>query len=103
MGRAASAYGATFRSPCGWPRGVDVRGRFLRCAASTIRSGCGQLSCGQSGAGGGGIGLTEAVMQLQHEAGDRQVPNARTALVTGFGMVGYVKGLCQAAVILATD
>jgi hypothetical protein len=68
-----------------------------------VNTGGGQLSCGQSGAGGGGIGLTEAVMQLQHEAGDRQVANARTALVTGFGMVGYVKGLCQSAVILATE
>jgi acetyl-CoA acetyltransferase len=68
-----------------------------------VNTGGGQLSCGQSGAGGGGIGLTEAVMQLQHDAGDRQVANAHTALVTGFGMVGYVKGLCQAAVILATE
>jgi acetyl-CoA acetyltransferase len=66
-----------------------------------INTGGGQLSCGQSGAGGGGIGLTEAVMQLQREAGDRQVANPRTALVSGFGMVGYVKGLCQSAVILA--
>jgi acetyl-CoA acetyltransferase len=68
-----------------------------------INTGGGQLSCGQSGAGGGGIGLTEAVMQLQDEAGERQVHGARTALVSGFGMVGFVKGLCQAAVILATN
>jgi acetyl-CoA acetyltransferase len=68
-----------------------------------INTGGGQLSCGQSGAGGGAIGLTEAVMQLQGEAGERQVPNARTALVSGFGMVGYVKGLCQSAVILAAE
>jgi acetyl-CoA acetyltransferase len=68
-----------------------------------INTGGGQLSCGQSGAGGGGIGLTEAVIQLQREAGDRQVPGARTALVSGFGMVGYVKGLCQSAVILAAE
>jgi acetyl-CoA acetyltransferase len=66
-----------------------------------INTGGGQLSCGQSGAGGGAIGVTEAVMQLQSEAGDRQVPDARTALVSGFGMVGFTKGLCQAAVLLA--
>lgn len=68
-----------------------------------INTGGGQLSCGQSGAGGGGIGLTEAVMQLQGEAGDRQVAGAKTALVSGFGMVGFVKGLCQATVTLTTN
>lgn len=68
-----------------------------------INTGGGQLSCGQCGAGGGAIGLTEAVTQLQHEAGDRQLAGAATALVTGFGMVGYVKGLCQAAVVLSNE
>lgn len=68
-----------------------------------INTGGGQLSCGQSGMGGGAIGLTEAVLQLQHEAGERQVPDARTALVSGFGMVGYGRGLCQSAVLLTRD
>jgi acetyl-CoA acetyltransferase len=68
-----------------------------------INTGGGQLSCGQSGAGGGGIQLTEAMIQLQGEGGRRQVPGAKTALVSVFGMVGFVKGLCQAAVILTTD
>jgi acetyl-CoA acetyltransferase len=68
-----------------------------------INTGGGQLSCGQTGAGGGAIGLTEAVMQLQGEAGGRQVRDAKTALVTGFGMVGFVKGLCQSAVILTNQ
>lgn len=84
-------------------------GRFVAQTDISLRgelplnTGGGQLSCGQSGAGGGAIGLTEAVMQLQGEAGDRQLARARTALVSGFGMVGFVKGLCQAAVILAAD
>ena len=60
-----------------------------------LNTGGGQLSCGQSGAGGGRSGLTEAVMQLQGEAGDRQLARARTALVSGFGMVGFVKGLAR--------
>jgi acetyl-CoA acetyltransferase len=68
-----------------------------------INTGGGQLSCGQSGAGGGGIGLTEAVMQLQGEAGERQVEDPRHAVVSGFGMVGFVKGLCGSSVILTTD
>jgi acetyl-CoA acetyltransferase len=68
-----------------------------------INTGGGQLSCGQSGAGGGGIGLTEAVIQLQGEAGARQVADAQTGLVSGFGMVGFVKGLCGAAVTLTTN
>jgi acetyl-CoA acetyltransferase len=68
-----------------------------------LNTGGGQLSCGQCGAGGGALGLTEAVTQLQHKAGDRQIPRAATALVTGFGMVGYVKGLCQAAVVLSNE
>jgi len=67
-----------------------------------INTGGGQLSCGQSGAGGGAIGLTEAVLQLQGEAGDHQVKGAQTALISGFGMVGFVKGLCQSAVIVTT-
>lgn len=84
-------------------------GRFVeatdisRTGTLPVNTGGGQLSCGQSGAGGGAIGLTEAVMQLQGEAGERQLERARTALVSGFGMVGFVKGLCQSAVILATE
>ena len=65
-----------------------------------INTGGGQLSCGQSGAGGGMIGAVEAIQQLQHEAGDRQVANARRALVSGFGLVSYGKGLSTAGMII---
>lgn len=81
-------------------------GRFLEDADISIRgnlpvnTGGGQLSCGQAGAGGGMIGVVEAVRQLQHEAGDRQVADARTGLVSGFGLVSFGKGLCTAGAIL---
>jgi acetyl-CoA acetyltransferase len=60
----------------------------------------GQLSAGQAGAAAGMHGLTEAVRQLQHTAGERQVPNARLAAVSGYGMVQYRYGMCANAVII---
>jgi acetyl-CoA acetyltransferase len=68
-----------------------------------INTGGGQLSCGQAGASGGAIHVVEAVQQLQHEAGERQIGDATTALVSGFGLVSYGKGLCTAGAILSTD
>ena len=67
-----------------------------------LNTGGGQLSCGQAGAAGGLIGLTEAVRQLTGCAGDREVPDARRGLVSGFGMVNYDRGLCSGAAVLAS-
>ncbi|PQO23346.1 acetyl-CoA acetyltransferase [Rhodobacteraceae bacterium WD3A24] len=60
----------------------------------------GQLSAGQAGAGGGFIGLVEALRQVTGRAGPTQVAGARRALVSGFGMINYDRGLCSGAVIL---
>lgn len=67
-----------------------------------LNTGGGQLSCGQAGASGGMIGLFEAVIQLTHKAGARQVSGAQLGLVSGFGMVGYGRGLSSAAVVLSS-
>jgi len=80
--------------------------RFVRRHDFTIEgdfphnTGGGQLSVGQAGAAGGYLGLVEAMRQLLGEAEGRQVANARHALVSGFGMINYDRGLCSAAAVL---
>jgi acetyl-CoA acetyltransferase len=61
----------------------------------------GQLSAGQAGAGGGYLGLVEALRQLTDEAGETAVSDARIGLVSGFGMINYDRGLASSAVLLA--
>ncbi len=61
----------------------------------------GQLSAGQAGAAGGYIGMTEGLRQVLGSAGPTQVASARTALVSGFGMINYDRGLSSGATILA--
>ncbi|MGJ8544197.1 MAG: thiolase family protein [Sulfitobacter sp.] len=60
----------------------------------------GQLSAGQAGAAGGYLGLVEALRQVTGQAGPTQVPNAARAMVSGFGMINYDRGVCSAAAIL---
>jgi len=42
----------------------------------------------------------EAMRQVLNQAEGRQVPDARGALVSGFGMINYDRGLCSAAAVL---
>ena len=60
----------------------------------------GQLSVGQAGIAGGYLGLVEAIRQLTDGALGHAVANARLALVSGFGMINFDRGLCSAAAIL---
>ena len=61
----------------------------------------GMMSAGQPGGPAGGLnGISEAVLQLQYRAGERQVKNARRAVVTGYGMTLYRYGGTAAAAVL---
>lgn len=82
-------------------------GRYVREHALTFDSdgpahntSGGQLSVGQAGAAGGFLGIVEAARQLNQAAGRNQVRDPQTALVTGFGMINYDRGLCSAAAIM---
>jgi acetyl-CoA acetyltransferase len=61
----------------------------------------GQLSVGQAGVAGGTLGLVEAIRQVTGQAIGAQVENARHALVSGYGMINFDRGLCSGAAILA--
>ncbi|RTL71698.1 MAG: thiolase family protein [Hyphomicrobiales bacterium] len=60
----------------------------------------GQLSVGQAGCAGGYLGLVEAIRQLTGQALGGQVKDARTGLVSGFGMITYDRGLASCAALL---
>jgi len=61
----------------------------------------GQLSVGQAGAAGGFLGMVEAIRQLTGQAEGRQVRDAKLALVSGFGMINFDRGLGSGAAILS--
>ena len=61
----------------------------------------GQLSQGQAGAAGGHLGITEALRQVTGAVLGARVQDAETALVSGFGMMVYDRGLCSGAAIMA--
>jgi acetyl-CoA acetyltransferase len=61
----------------------------------------GQLSAGQAGAAGGFIGLVEAIRQVTGSAGPTQVRDATTAMVSGFGMINFDRGVCSNAAIIS--
>jgi acetyl-CoA acetyltransferase len=60
-------------------------GEFKRGGRLPINTHGGLLSHGYPGRAAGIGNLIEAVVQLRHEAGDRQIPNARMTLTHGMG------------------
>ena len=60
----------------------------------------GQLSCGQAGAAGGFLPVVEALRQVTGQPLGEQVPDARLALASGYGMVNFDRCLASGAVIL---
>ncbi len=88
----------------GFIRGNDLAGFARREIAERrfpLNTWGGMLSAGQPGGPAGGLnGISEAVLQLQHRAAERQIPNARLAAVTGYGMTMYRYGGTAAAAIL---
>ena len=87
---------------CGHGEGAEfVRAHELTAEGSfPHNTSGGQLSVGQAGAAGGHLGLVEAVRQVTGRAIGREVANARRALVSGFGMVNFDRGVCTSAAIL---
>jgi len=74
---------------------------FLRNGKEvSLNSSGGQLSSGQAGFAGGFMGVVEAVRQLTDTALGNQLQSVDRALVSGFGMINYDKGLCTTAAIL---
>lgn len=87
---------------CAKGAGADfLRDKDLTVTGDFPHNTCGgQLSAGQAGAAGGFIGLVEALRQVTATAGPTQVTGAARALVSGFGMINYDRGVCSAAAII---
>lgn len=87
---------------CGKGEGAEfIRSHtFTTDGSFPLNTSGGQLSVGQAGAAGGWLGMTDAIRQITGTALGAQVANARHALVSGFGMMIYDRGLCSGAAIL---
>lgn len=77
-----------------------LRARDLTVEGDLPHNTCGgQLSCGQAGAAGGFLPVVEALRQVTRQTLGRQVPGARIALASGYGMVTYDRCLASGAVL----
>ena len=76
---------------------------FTHDGSFPLNTSGGQLSVGQAGAGGGFLGMVEAIRQLTGQAGARAVKDAKLGLVSGFGMINYDRGLGSGAAVLSSS
>ncbi len=63
----------------------------------------GQLSVGQAGGAAGFLGLVEGLRQVTGTGLGARVADVRHAMVSGFGMINYDRGLCSGAAILGAQ
>ena len=92
--------GLGFCAPGGAPAFVRANALTFDGGGLPHNTSGGQLSVGQAGAAAGYLGLVESIRQLTGAAGANQVQQARYAMVSGYGMINYDRGLCSAATIL---
>jgi acetyl-CoA acetyltransferase len=87
---------------CAKGEGPDFirRHTFTADGSFPLNTSGGQLSVGQAGCAAGFLGLVESLRQLTGRNLARPVPGARFAMVAGFGMITYDRGLCSAAAVL---
>jgi acetyl-CoA acetyltransferase len=76
------------------------RHTFTADGSFPLNTSGGQLSVGQAGCAAGFLGLVESIRQLTNRNLARPVPEARFAMVAGFGMITYDRGLCSGAAVL---
>jgi acetyl-CoA acetyltransferase len=88
---------------CGKGEGPDFirRHSFEANGSFPFNTSGGQLSVGQAGAAGGTLGIVEAIRQVTGQTIGAKVENVRHALVSGFGMINFDRGLCTGAAIFA--
>jgi len=76
------------------------RTRFDITGDLPLNTNGGQLSAGQAGAAGGFQNVTEGLRQIIRQPLGDQVPDAEIALISGFGLVNYDRGVCTGAAVL---
>ena len=76
---------------------------FTISGSMPLNTNGGQLSMGQAGAAGGFQNVTEGLRQILHCPLGEQVPQARRALISGFGLVNYDRGICTGAAVLEQE